>query len=127
VLSLRRIQVETILPNVYTLYFNAKPNQELMDRLSGGSVQPLITQTFIRSLPIPILNLQLQKKLDLKICESFALKDQSKQLLEIAKTGVEKAIEENEEVATDWINKQLQLLDPNSPHFSRGAGGDRPC
>lgn len=38
------------------------------------------------------------------------LRDQSKQLLEIAKTGVEKAIEENEEVAINWIEKELQKL-----------------
>ena len=38
------------------------------------------------------------------------LRDQSKQLSEIAKTGVEKAIEENEEVAINWIEKELQKL-----------------
>jgi type I restriction enzyme M protein len=31
-------------------------------------------------------------------------------LLEIAKTGVEKAIEKNEEVAINWINEQLKNL-----------------
>jgi len=35
---------------------------------------------------------------------------QSLQLLKIAKTGVEKAIEENEERATAWINQQLNHL-----------------
>jgi len=59
---------------------------------------------------------------------SFAIKKQSKQLLEIAKTGVEKAIETNEEVAIDWINQQLKNLEiKNSPPFLRGAGGDQPC
>lgn len=32
----------------------------------------------------------------------------SKQLLEIAKTGVERAIEEDEEGALDWMNHQLE-------------------
>ena len=41
---------------------------------------------------------------------SLKLRKQSKQLLEIAKTGVEKAIEENEERATAWIDQQLNLL-----------------
>lgn len=33
-----------------------------------------------------------------------------KQLLEIAKTGVERAIEQDEEKATTWMNQQLEAL-----------------
>jgi hypothetical protein len=40
--------------------------------------------------------------------------EQSKQLLEIAKTGVEKAIETNEATATAWMNQQLAALGINS-------------
>jgi type I restriction enzyme M protein len=110
VLSLRQITQDEILPDVYALYFNTKANKELMDKLSGGSVQPLITQTSIKLLPIPIFDIKLQQKINIKINESFELKDKSKQLLEIAKTAVEKAIETDEATATDWINQQLQIL-----------------
>ena len=41
------------------------------------------------------------------------LKQKSKQLLEIAKIGVEKAIETEEETATAWINQQLESLGVN--------------
>jgi type I restriction enzyme M protein len=44
------------------------------------------------------------------LLESFDLKQKSKQLLEIAKIGVEKAIETDEATATDWINQQLENL-----------------
>lgn len=37
----------------------------------------------------------------------------SKQLLEIAKIGVEKAIETDEATASDWINQQLNALGVN--------------
>lgn len=37
----------------------------------------------------------------------------SKQLLEIAKTGVERAIETDEAMATAWINQQLEALGVN--------------
>lgn len=37
-------------------------------------------------------------------------KSKSKQLLEIAKTGVERAIEADEATATTWINQQLEAL-----------------
>jgi hypothetical protein len=39
----------------------------------------------------------------------FLLKLKSKQLLEIAKIGVEKAIETDEAIATDWINQQSEI------------------
>jgi len=110
VLCLRLIHSEYLLPKVYTLYFNTKPNRELMNRLSGGSVQPLITQTSIKSLPIPIFNLEFQQRLNLMIYKSFELKMKSKQLLEIAKTGVERAIETDEAIATAWMNQQLEAL-----------------
>jgi hypothetical protein len=45
-----------------------------------------------------------------KIKSSFLLKLKSKQLLEIAKIGVEKAIETDEVTATNWINQQLEIL-----------------
>jgi restriction endonuclease S subunit len=121
VLSLRRVEIEHFLPDAYTLYFNTKPNRELMDKFSGGSVQPLITQTSIKSLPIPILNFQFQQKIHSRLNESFTLKQKSKQLLEIAKIGVEKAIETDEETATAWINQQLESLDI-SPLFKGGRG-----
>ncbi|ACK67667.1 hypothetical protein PCC8801_3711 [Rippkaea orientalis PCC 8801] len=82
-----------------------------MNKFSGGSVQPLITQTSIKSLPIPILDFQFQQKIHSRLNESVELKKKSKQLLEIATIGVEKAIETDEETATDWINQQLQHLD----------------
>ena len=52
----------------------------------------------------------IQQSIRNKVEESHNKREQSKQLLEIAKTGVEKAIEENEERATAWIDRQLKIL-----------------
>ncbi|REJ43486.1 MAG: hypothetical protein DWQ54_09285 [Microcystis flos-aquae TF09] len=49
-------------------------------------------------------------KSDRTLYSKSALKAKSKQLLEIAKIGVEKAIETDEETATAWINQQLESL-----------------
>ena len=84
-----------------------------MNRFSGGSVQQLITQTTIKSLPIPLLKIEVQIKLNENINESFEFKIKSKQLLEIAKIGVEKAIETDEAHATAWMNQQLAALGIN--------------
>jgi type I restriction enzyme M protein len=48
----------------------------------------------------------------------MALKQGSKQLLEIARTGVERAIATDEATATTWINEQLKILEINSSSMS---------
>ena len=40
----------------------------------------------------------------------YKLRCQSKQFLEIAKRGVEIAIEQDEDIATRWINQELQKI-----------------
>ena len=55
----------------------------------------------------------IQQNIRNKVEESHHQREQSKQLLEIAKTGVEKAIEENEEKATAWIDRQLEKININ--------------
>jgi type I restriction enzyme M protein len=52
----------------------------------------------------------VQQKIRSKVETSHQKREQSKQLLEIAKTGVERAIETDEATATTWINEQLEAL-----------------
>ena len=52
----------------------------------------------------------IQLLISQKMKEAKYKKYLSKQLLEIAKIGVEKAIEMDETIATDWINEQLETL-----------------
>ncbi|MFM6396603.1 MAG: hypothetical protein ACKPFF_07945, partial [Planktothrix sp.] len=72
-----------------------------------------ISQPDLANLLIPILPKIQQQKIVEKIISSFLLKQKSKQLLEIAKIGVEQAIETDEETATIWINQQLEKLGIN--------------
>ncbi|BDI16284.1 hypothetical protein ANSO36C_20860 [Nostoc cf. commune SO-36] len=55
----------------------------------------------------------VQQKIRSKVEVSHQKREQSKQLLEIAKTGVERAIETDEATATAWINQQLEALGIN--------------
>lgn len=55
----------------------------------------------------------VQQKIRTKVEASHQKREQSKQLLEIAKTGVERAIETDEATATAWINQQLEALNIN--------------
>ena len=100
------------LDSIYlSIYLNSILGQLQVEKYLQGSsgiirVYPKdIAQFWIWEAPDNI-----QKSIRDKVEESHHKREQSKQLLEIAKTGVEKAIEENEERATNWINQQLNLL-----------------
>lgn len=92
-------------PDVYTLWFNSKLNWELIDRLARGSVQQRLNQETLKDLLIPIIDPKTQSQISSLIQESFTLKSKSEKLLEVAKQAVEMAIEESEEKAMKFINK----------------------
>ena len=91
-------------------YLNSLAGKLQTEQANTGGIQTNLTIPVLESLLIMCPPLNIQQKLVDKVNQSYEAQDQSKQLLEIAKTGVEKAIEENEEVAINWIEKELQKL-----------------
>lgn len=63
------------------------------DRDKSWVAQPYIYAKNLRKFKIPLINSQLQKEISDKIKESFKLRNESKELLEQAKTMVEDEIE----------------------------------
>lgn len=94
--------------DAYTLYFNSMPNQILLERISKGSVQPLVTQTDIKNILIPLLEEALQKDLEKLVKKSYQLQQESKHLLDLAKRSVELAIEKDEETAMQLIKQSIK-------------------
>jgi hypothetical protein len=73
----------------------------------------LTPEETIRQLYLRVLIDRLQYPLDriqAEVRESRKAREQSKQLLEIAKTGVECAIKTDEATTRTWINNQLKVL-----------------
>jgi len=99
------------LPEYVSLFLNSKFGYLQVERRVHGVAYYSISQPDLANLLIPILPKPQQQKIVEKIKLSFSLKQKSKQLLEIAKTGVELAIETDEAAATAWINEQLEVLD----------------
>jgi type I restriction enzyme M protein len=112
---------QTILPEYMSLFLNSKFGYLQVERRVHGVAYYSISQPDLASLLIPILSKPQQQKIVNKIKSSFTLKQKSKQLLEIAKKGVERAIETDEATATTWINQQLETLGI-SPLFKGGRG-----
>ena len=80
------------------------------ERDAGGSIILHWRVGEIENVVIPIIDIKIQQQISDKIEESFRLKKQSEQLLELAKTAVEKAIEEDEDVAMRFIEEGLSNI-----------------
>lgn len=98
------------LPDYLTLVLNSPIVQLQAERDAGGSIIQHWKPSEIEEVIIPNLPLNSQKKISDLILQSFKLKKQSEQLLEIAKKAVEIAIEQNEATAIDYINSYSELM-----------------
>jgi type I restriction enzyme M protein len=123
------LRTKVLDPVYLSIYINSIAGQYQVEKyLKGSSGQTELYPKDIDNFWVWEAPDKIQQRIKNKVEEAHQKREQSKQLLEIAKTGVEKAIEENEEVATNWISQQLKNLEiKNSPPFLRGAGGDQPC
>lgn len=77
--------------------------KDLIMKYNAGTSYPVVKDDDLLNLPIPIIDYKIQQEISGLIEKSFALKQQSEQLLETAKRSVEIAIEQNEEAAMEYI------------------------
>ena len=100
----RAKETTRVLPEVLCLFLQSAVGQELIYRYVVGSTGIInIYDDDIAKIPIPVLEAEIQKDIAEKVQESFALRRQSKQLLEYAKQAVEMAIEQGEDTALAWL------------------------
>jgi restriction endonuclease S subunit len=99
-----------VIPEYLTLVLNSFLVQMQAERDSGGSIIVHWRIKEIEDVVIPIIDYTKQQEIANLVEESFRLKNQSEELLEIAKLAVEKAIEENEEKAMDFINQEIKRI-----------------
>lgn len=84
--------------------------QMQLKRGCSGTILTAINKDEFESIILPRINDNVQIQIKENIQEMYKLKRQSKQLLEIAKRGVEIAIEQDEDIATRWINQEMQKI-----------------
>jgi type I restriction enzyme M protein len=98
-----------INPLVLALYIKVI-GKDLLVRQQTGNVQPYVNISNFSNLIVPLINKDVQNKIIDLLNQSNNLRQRSKELLEIAKKGVEKAIETDEETAIKWINEELEKM-----------------
>lgn len=94
-----------ILPDYLTLVINSKVVQMQAERDAGGSIIQHWKPSEISNVVIPILPMEKQQEISQKVQESFRLRNESKRLLNVAKTAVEIAISEGEETALKFLKE----------------------
>ena len=96
---------DNILPDYLTLVINSKVVQMQAERDAGGSIIQHWKPSEISNVVIPILPMEKQQEISQKVQESFRLRNESKRLLNVAKTAVEIAISEGEETALKFLKE----------------------
>ena len=108
----RAKQNARVLPEFLCIFLQSTIGQELIYRYVVGSTGIInIYDEDIAKIPIPVLDMEIQKKIAKKIQESFALRRYSNQLLEYAKQAVEMAIEQGEDSALAWLNSKVSNVE----------------
>ena len=97
----------TVLPDYLTLVLNSNIVQMQAERDSNGAIIQHWKPSEIENVVVPVLEMEQQKKIVELVQKSFALRKQSKQLLEDAKCAVEMAIEQGEDIALKWLESKM--------------------
>jgi restriction endonuclease S subunit len=103
VVNSKKLNPETLL-----VLFKSKPMQALLKKGCSGTILTAISKTELSKIPIPLIDTDTQQSLKEKINESFKLKKQSEHLLEVAKSAVEIAIEQDEATAMEYIKRETE-------------------
>ena len=100
-----------MLPEYLTLVLNSVIVQKQIERDAGGSIINHWRPDQVKATIIPVLQEAKQKEIKELVEKSFNDRRLSKSLLEIAKQGVEMAIEKDEQEAEKWIDGEVTKLE----------------
>ncbi len=101
VVSSERYNSETLL-----LLFKSEAVQAMLKKRCSGTILTAISKDELEKMLLPEVEKSMQKVIASMIQESFALRDNSKKLLELAVKAVEIAIETDEASALVWLKEQ---------------------
>lgn len=97
-----KVNAETML-----LLFKSWPIRQLMKRGCSGTILCGILPGELANVPLPFVESKVQHALAAKVQSSFALRAESKRLLDLAKHAVETAIEQGEDAAIESCKAML--------------------
>jgi restriction endonuclease S subunit len=104
------IQSHNFKPSVLLVLLKSLVGQLQLKKGCSGTILTAISKEEFKKVILPKVSISAQEEIESHIQKMYEAKEQSKSLLEIAKTGVEKAIETAEEDAIRWMIKEVEVL-----------------
>lgn len=101
---------KSVLPEYLTLVLNSVIVQSQIERDAGGSIINHWRPDQVKKTIIPTLDKYKQEEIKSLVQDSFERRTLANTLLEIAKKGVEMAIEKNDKEAEQWIINKMKEL-----------------
>jgi restriction endonuclease S subunit len=101
------VKKEKVNKEYLNLVLNSLACKLQINRSLSGAIIKHFKPTEVMNLLIPLINQQIQYKISQNIQQSFKARRKSKELLEIAKRGVEIYIENDEQKGINYITEQL--------------------
>ena len=105
VINSDKINSESLL-----VLLKTKVGQLQLKKGCKGTILTAIGKKELSKIVLPKIEQEKQQLIKEKIAEMYKVKKLSQSLLEIAKRGVEIAIEEKQDTATKWINSEVAKL-----------------
>ena len=102
------LRVNRLNPIYVAVYLNSIIGQMQVERCVSGSAQVELYPSDISKFVVWKAPEAIQREIEERISEAYEAKSASKKLLDIAKRGVEMAIEKSEEEAEKWLNQEVK-------------------
>ncbi len=106
VLHSDKINSETLL-----VLMKSAPIQALLKQGCSGTILTAINSDSFLNIPVPLIDSHIQQEIAGYIQESFTLKIESEELLEVAKRSVEIAIEQDEQAGLEYMTQKTKHVD----------------
>lgn len=107
------VNSDKINPETLLVLLKTKVGQLQLKKGCKGTILTAIDKNEFSKIFLPKIDSKIQEEIKKKITEMYEMKNLSKSLLEIAKRGVEIAIEKDEQEAEKWIENQWTQLGVN--------------
>ena len=108
--NLGKITTQNYNSTVLQVLFHSIVGKLYFEKEQTQTAQPKISDKDIHKFILPKLENKTEKEIEKMYFESQKSKKLSKSLLELAKSGVEMAIEKDEETAEKWIESEVEKL-----------------
>lgn len=104
------LHCDSINPETLLVLMKSMIGQLQLKKGCSGTILTAISKGKLKKIVLPIVPPNIQVQIKKQISKMYEVRRKAKTLLDIAKCGVEKAIEKDEKSALRWMEKEKSKL-----------------